>query len=301
MSSPCSRKTKLKTHDFEDQSENFASTKRENNSDEASEEKRREQLKVKRRNYDLASSSTNNNPSAVSDSTSSATFLVTRETLIDSVRKKTSEHYKETRMINPDSECSNLEEKYSQCLDSLDETQLLGRNREETESVYGPLLPPKSSSNIGITVGDKLEKTSSNSLNENKIDNNGKTASFIGPCLPPRLNNDYQNGKQEDAEDTVMIAMEADTVFGPALPPHLLQRQESENDSRDKIIGPVLPDTVKSHKETSIELSDDDYAIGPLPIDHPALRNSRVHEQLDLRAQRIKHEGYLAEVKQIKY
>lgn len=293
MSSPCSRKIKLKRHDFEDQSENFASTKRENNSDEANEEK---QLKVKRRNYDLASSSTNNNPSAVSDSTSSATFLVTRETLIDSVRKKTSEHYKETRMlINPDSERSNLEEKYLQCLDSLDETQLLGRNREETEFVYGPLLPPKSSSNIGITVGDKLEKTSLNSPNENKIDNNDKTASFIGPCLPPRLNNDYQNGKQEDAEDAVMIAMEADIVFGPALPPHLLQRQQSENDSQDKIIGPVLPDTVNSHKETSIELSDDDYAIGPLPVDHPALRNSRVHEQLDLRAQKIKHEGYLAE------
>lgn len=303
MSPPCPRKTKLKRHHSEDQFENFARTKRENDGDETSGEKRQEQLKVKRRNYDLASGSTNNNSSAVSDSlldsTSSAMFLVTRETFIDSVRKKTSEHYKETRMMtNPDSECWNLEEKYSRCLDSLDETQLLGRDTEETESVYGPLLPPKPASNIGITDGDKLEKTSSSSLNENKVDNNGKSASFIGPCLPPQLNNDHQNGKQEDG---AMLAMEADTVFGPALPPHLLQRQQNENDSQDKIIGPVLPDTVKSHKEASIELSDDDCTIGPLPIDHPALRNSRVHEQLDLRAQMIKREGHLAEVRQIKY
>lgn len=301
MSSPCPHKIKLKRHDSEDRSESRARTKRKNDGDEASGEKRQEQLKVKRRNYDLTSDSTNNNPSAVSDSlldsASSATFLVTRETLMDSVRKKTSEHYEETRIINPDSgECSNLEEKYSQCLDSLEETQL-EKNKEETESVYGPFLPPRFASNTSITDDDKLEKTLSNSLNENKIDDNGKSASLIGPCLPPRLNNDCQNGKQEEIENVVTLAIETDTVFGPALPPHLLQRQQNENDSRDKIIGPVLPDT--TNKEASTESSDDDCTIGPLPVDHPALRNSRVHEQLDLRAQRIRHEGYLAEVKRI--
>lgn len=299
MSSPCLRKTKQKRHDSEDRSENCAKTKLENDGDEASGGKRWEQLKVKRRNYDLASSSTNNNPSAVSDSllgsSSSATFLVMREILMDPMRKKTSEHYEEMRMIidSDSGECSNVEEKYSQCHESLDETQHLEKNMKETESVYGPVLPSRFASNTGITDGDKLEKTSS-SLNENKIDDN-KRASFIGPCLPPRLNNDdRQNEKQEDGED-VAFTMEADTVFGPALPPHLLQRQQNENNSRDKVIGPVLPDTVKSHKEASAESSDDDGMMGPLPIDHPALRNSRVHEQLDLRAQRIRHEGYLAE------
>lgn len=300
MSSPCPRKIKLKRHDSEDRSENRARTKRKNDDDEASEEKRREQLKVKRRNYDLTSGSTNNNPSAVSDSllgsASSATFLVTKETVMDSVRKKACEHYEETRMINSDSgECSNLEEKYSRCLDSFEETRLLEKDKEETESVYGPFLPSRSASNTDVTDGDKLEKTLSSSLNENKIDDNGKSVSLIGPCLPPRLNNDRQNGKREDTENAITLAMEVDTIFGPALPPHLLQRQQNENDSRDKIIGPILPDTVKSHKEASTESSDDDCTIGPLPIDHPALRNSRVHEQLDLRAQRIRHEGYLTE------
>ncbi|KMQ86348.1 gpalpp motif-containing protein 1 [Lasius niger] len=296
-SSPCPRKTKLKRHDSEDRSENHARTKRENDGDEASGGKRREQLKVKRRNYDPASGSINNNPSAVSDSlfssASSATFLVTRETRMDSARKKASEHYEEERMmINPDSgECSNLEEKYSQCLDSLDEPRLLEKDTKETESVYGPFLPPKFTSNTDIADGDKPEKSSSSNLDENKIDDDGKSASFIGPCLLPQLNDDHQNGKREDAEDAVTLAMETDNVFGPALPPHLLQRQQNENDSRDKIIGPVLPDTMKSHKEASTESSDDDCAIGPLPVDHPALKNNRVHEQLDLRAQRIRHEG----------
>ncbi|KAL6429295.1 hypothetical protein ACFW04_008183 [Cataglyphis niger] len=295
MSSPCPRKIKLKRHDCEDRSESRARTKRKNDGDEANGGKRQEQLKVKKRN-DLTSDSTNNNPSAVSDSllssTSSATFLV-RKTLMDSVKKRTSEHYEEIRIINPDSgEYSNLEEKYSQCLDSLEKTQL-EKDKEEIESVYGPFLPPRLASNISIIDDDKLEKTLSNSLNENKIEDNCKSASLIGPCLPPRLNNDCQNGKQEETENAVTLTMETDSVFGPALPPHLLQRQQNENDSRDKIIGPVLPDTM--NKEASTESSDDDCTIGPLPVDHPALRNSRVHEQLDLRVQRIRHEGYLAE------
>lgn len=287
-SSPtCPRKTKLRRHDSEDRSENRARTKRENDDgDEASGGKRQEQLKVKRRNLDPASGSANNNPSAVSDSllssVSSATFLVTKETCMDSARKKA--HYEEERStINPDSgECSNLEEKYSQRLDSLDETRLLEKDTKETESVYGPLLPPKLASN----------------LDENKINDDDKRVSFIGPSLPPpRLNNDCQNGKSEDAVNS--LAMETDNVFGPALPPHLLQRRQNENDSRDKIIGPVLPDAIKSHKEVLDELSDDDGTIGPLPADHPALKNSCVHEQLDLRAQRIRYEGYLEEVGQI--
>lgn len=282
-SSPmCLRKTKLRRHDSEDRSENRARTKRENDDgDEASGGKWQEQSKVKRRNLDPASgSANNNNPSAVSDSllssASSATFLVMKETRMDSARKKA--HYEEERTTtNPDSgECSNLEEKYSHGLHFSDETRLLEKDTRETESVYGPLLPPKLTSN----------------LDENKINDDDKRASFIGPSLPSRLNNDRQNGKSEDA--VITLAMETDTVFGPALPPHLLQRRQNKSDSRDKIIGPVLPDAIKLHKEALDELSDDD-CIGPLPADHPALKNSRVHEQLDLRAQKIKYEGYLEE------
>lgn len=300
-SSPHLHKIKLKGHDSAIRSESRA-TKREND-DGASESKRREELKVKRRSCDPASSSSNNNPSAVSDSlfgsASYATLLVTREIRMDSEREK-SEYREEERMLTCDSvEPSSSREIYSRSNASSGETQLLERNMDQTGSTYGPLLPPRFTSNA--SDGDKLESETSNIFDENKINDeiDGKNMNFIGPHLPPPLN-DRPSVEREDAADAITSTAEADAIFGPALPPHLLQRKR-KNDSQDKIIGPVLPGILESCEDLiASPESDDDSAIGPLPVDHPALRTSRVHEQLDLRAQRIRDEKYLVkEVKKI--
>lgn len=287
-----------KRHDSGTRSESRA-TKREND-DGASEKKRREESKVKRGNYDPASSSSNNNPSAVSDSlhssASHATLLVTRETRMDSEREK-SEYREEERMLcDSNIERSSSGEKYSRSSASSDETRLLEKNMERSGCTYGPILPPGFVSN---TSGDELNSKTSDILDENEINDeaDGRNMNFIGPRLLPQLN-DRRSIEREDAADS--SAIEANALFGPALPPHLLQRQR-ENNSRDSIIGPVLPDTLITHEEdlTAHPESDDDSAIGPLPVDHPALRTSRVHEQLDLRAQRIRDKKYLEEVKKM--
>ncbi|KAL6255198.1 hypothetical protein P5V15_013536 [Pogonomyrmex californicus] len=287
-SSPHSHKIKLKKHS-EIRSESRA-TKREND-DGANERERWAEFKVKRRSHDPASSSNNNNPSAVSDSllgsATSTTLLVTREIYMDSERKK-SEYREEERVLTRDSvEYSSLEEKYSRPNITLDETRLSEESTEQIGSTYGPLLPPRFVSNTSDT--DELDSKTSNINDENKLNDevDKEQVNFIGPCLPPRLN-ERRSVEQEDAA-------EADAVFGPALPPHLLQQQE--NDSRDRIIGPVLPSIAKSRDEDfTASPKSDDCAIGPLPVDHPALKTSLVHEQLDLRAQRIRDEKYPEEI-----
>ncbi|KAG5308986.1 GPAM1 protein, partial [Acromyrmex insinuator] len=286
-SSPHSRKIKLKReeHDSEIRSESYAKRK---NDDEASTRKLREELKVKRRSYDPASSSSNNNPSAVSDSllnsTSHTTLLVTREACMDSEREK-SEYREEERIIyDSNVECSNSKERYLRSNASSDEHDY-EKNMGQARSTYGPLLPPGFASNA--SDGNKLDSEINNLEDKINDEVDGKNMNFIGPRLLPQLN-DHQSIEREDA---------ADAVFGPALPPHLLQRQRKK-DSLDRIIGPVLPDVLKSREEGLIASSnsDDDSAIGPLPVDHPALRTSRVHEQLDLRAQRIRNEKYSEEM-----
>lgn len=297
--SPHSRKIKLKRHDSEIRSESRV-TKRENDNG-ASEKKQREELKVKRRNYDPASSSSNNNSSAVSDSlvgsASHATILVTRETRMDFEREK-SEYRKEERMLcDSNVERSSSGEKHSRSINvSSDETQLLEKNLDQTGSTYGPLLPPGFISNTSCS---ELNFETSSILDENKINDEvyGRDTNLIGPRLS-RLN-DHRNIEREDAAD--VSTTKVDAIFGPALPPHLLQRQRESN-SQDRIIGPVLPDIQELREGlTASPESDDDSAIGPLPVDHPALRTSRVHEQLDLRAQRIKDEKYSKEVRKITF
>lgn len=293
-SSPHSRKIKLKRHNSGIRSEKRA-IKREHD-DGASEKKRRMELKIKR-GYDSASSSSNNNPSAVSDSLlGSASLSVTREIPMDSEREKSEEDHEEETYLRGEMLCdSNVErsssEKYSRSSTFSDETRLLRKSVDQSESTYGPLLPPGFVYNM---FGDELNFKTSDILDENKINDEASETNIIGPRLLPPLN-DHRSAEREDAADS---ATEAD-VFGPALPPHLLQRQR-ENNSRDTIIGPVLPDFLKSREGLAVSPeSDDDSAIGPLPMDHPALRTSRVHEQLDLRAQRIRDEKYSEEVREI--
>lgn len=291
--SPHSRKIKPKRHDSEIRSESRV-TKREND-DGTSEKKLREELKVKRRSCDPASSSSNNNSSAVSDSLidSHATLLVTQETRMDFEREKSEDRKEERMLCDSNVERSSSAEKYSRSNASSDETRLLQKNMDQTGPTYGPLLPSEFVSN---TSGDELNFETSNILDENKINDevDGRDMNLIGPRLLPRLN-DHRSIEQEDTAD--VSTTKVDAIFGPALPPHLLQRQRESN-SQNRIIGPVLPDILESREGlTASPESDDDSAIGPLPVDHPALRTSHVHEQLDLRAQKIRDEKYSKEVK----
>ncbi|KAG7199475.1 hypothetical protein KM043_014098 [Ampulex compressa] len=187
---------------------------------------------------------------------------------------------------------------------------------EIPKATYGPVLPPPLSDN-----SDEISKSSSfvlvKSQDKSEIDRDTEfpeNRSFIGPCLPSSdilnasnhligcvnvLELDTVKEKSMDCDrylyNSKLSESEVDSAsenlsFGPALPPHLLQQKHSNN-MQSKVIGPVLPTIVKSctedkHPPHSSESEDD--AIGPLPVDHPALRSSDVHKKLEHRAQRIK-------------
>lgn len=298
-SSPYHRKIKLKRHDSSGDQSEIRGTKRAR--------KQREELrKVKTRNDDSASGSSNNNPSAVSDSSlgcaSSAIISVTRENRPDFARGK-SEHHKEEGMIacHSDGELSGkIYSRHSPGIFS-DETQLWEKDAERSAAVYGPSLSTEFASNT--SDGEEFKETSKNEARSIDKSVDIERMNFISPCSSPidetkNIESRLNNCQSVDVATTPPLDVAA---FGPALPPYLLQRQR-DNDSRDKLIGPVLPDIIiKPRKENSDVDSDDDCAIGPLPADHPSLKSSRVHEQLDLRAQRIRDEGYSEEVKQLTY
>ncbi|XP_011138259.1 histone-lysine N-methyltransferase, H3 lysine-4 specific [Harpegnathos saltator] len=291
-------------------------------------EERQERHQVKMRNHDEdgddddkdcgdpASGPSNNNHSAVSDSS-----LVPFETIAEksgdtradySARERLERRSRQERTTladnNSDAERSSSRERRSRHPAAVsDETRSLERGAKRSSSIYGPLPIPE------ITLDDEqLETSSSRRVDSNHhrksrrnttsivddnhdgVVDNGERRVLVGPCLPP---SDKTKSAVESRADDPKEAAEdvVDMAFGPALPPHLLQRTCDK--SPEKIIGPVLPDSLKkTSRETFHAESDDDCAIGPLPEDHPALRNSRVHEQLDLRARRIRHEGYSEEV-----
>lgn len=310
-SSPRHRKIKLKRHDrsSRDQSESREM--------ERARKRREEMRKVNTgNNDDPMSSSSNNNPSAVSDSSLDfgllPTVSVMKETCAYPAREKFQR--REERITRESSgECSDPTKKYSRYFDTSSDQTQLEKITERDELVYGPLLPIESTSNL--SDGEICEETSSTNVNihcevQNKSmsineDAGDERENSIGPRLPwiDKMRNieidDRRNDEQEDRlEDTAIKETDADMAFGPALPPHLLQQHKCNNELQGRIIGPVLPSIVKLSKEDLGAKSDDDDedAIGPLPADHPALRNSRVHEELDFRAQRIRDGAYSEEV-----
>lgn len=268
------------------------------------------QYKVRTRNNDSPFGSNNSNPSAVSDSSlSPIPSTVSRKSHTDSRRETSEYHQKHETSISNSNEYLDLKRKHF----SVDEIQLL---KEDTkQSTHCTLLTTESplvKSNrekVESSLSDVHDITSYHKEVNKRIVGDISTTKFIGPCLPQtdeikdvdsiksQLNN-YQNGKQECTEDNTTPTPKADLAFGPALPPHLLKRKH-DSDSQDRIIGPALPSTATLYKENSeiSSESDDDGAIGPLPVDHPALRNSHVHMLLDVRAQQIKDEGPAEEVK----
>ncbi|XP_014471657.1 PREDICTED: uncharacterized protein C2orf16 [Dinoponera quadriceps] len=231
-----------------------------------------------------ASAASNNNPSAVSDSSLVPAATIPEKTgdaRADSARET---HREPASTTLARGDAARLGEKDSRhpAVAASGETRSSERVVERSEPQTGPLpTPPEVTSR---TTFGQLETSSPRRLERNADgagDGEGTSRrAIIGPCLPPAVE-PRANDRREAVEDE-------EAAFGPALPPHLLQRMR-DNESQDGIIGPVLPDCAK--KASPEADSDDECAIGPLPEDHPALRNSRVHQQLDLRARTIKYES----------
>lgn len=287
-SSPCSRNSMLKRHASTNQPESSSTRVREDNDETRKMERREESCEMKARNNARCGSSD-------SSLGTCATFSINKDVRKTCERDK-SGSCKQDKTIAYDTsnEHSNLEEN-SRYLDaSSDDTQLLERDLKQSGLMYGPLLPPGFMSDNS----DKCERISL-TVDENKIDEN-EERDLIGSRLSPLLNEEKESNV---ATNVGTCAAKAIVPFGPALPPHLLQ-QQGETNTRNEIIGPVLPTAkvklCKKDSDASSE-SDNDYAIGPLPVDHPALRNNRVYEQLNLRAQKIKSERSLEMVTHMHY
>ncbi|XP_017882109.1 protein starmaker [Ceratina calcarata] len=146
---------------------------------------------------------------------------------------------------------------------------------EEKIIIYGPPLPPQ---------------LLANSSNDTELENDKH---FIGPSLP-------KSDESETIENPTLsddaTHEDSDSVFGPALPPHLLKQQSNDETVR-RVIGPTLPSDFQSFNsdeinqmETDEKEEEEEDDIGPLPADHPALETNYVHKQLERRAQRIKNE-----------
>ncbi|EZA54276.1 hypothetical protein DMN91_006545 [Ooceraea biroi] len=283
-------KLKLKRHDSKTEVGNSTKRTREDDDETSKMEQREELNEVKRRN-DTRSGSNNNIPSTISDSSLnaalSATLPITKEIWKENLEGENSGYCEQEKTIayTNTSKCPSLEERYPRCLNvSSDDTQLL--EKDAKRMVYGPLLPPGFLPDTFDS--DKFEEIST--VHDENIDENDKS-DLIGPRLSPRLNEEEESNI---AKTIATSTAKGNVTFGPALPPHLLQQQCRDN-SQNEIIGPVLPTTAKLCEKDSgaSSESDNDCAIGPLPMDHPALRNNRVYEQLNLRAQKIRDERCL--------
>lgn len=272
-------KTKTKKRNSNDEYEN--STKKQAIESEHSEGS----PKVNARKNDISSGSSNNNPGAISDSALGIASPILTEITEDGINivdeRCKPESREKTVDLNSKEENFSSIEKPSLRLSNCDSPKATEISAVEEYSTYGLILPSPliadSSSNIKSV----------------------KTTNFIGPCLPENntqnvterfdidgtSHNDQNDLSQEDSD------ADSDMIFGPALPPHLLE-QTCSNETKTKIIGPILSNVIKSFDNDEIERaeSENEDAIGPLPADHPALRTSNVYKQLEQRAQQIKNE-----------
>ena len=158
------------------------------------------------------------------------------------------------------------------------------------EKLIGPPIQPSSSKSSDLdlveynqNVKNEPEKVSSSkSLQDEVLLQQNSQSRIVGPTLPA-----YLLSQKTDIDED---------AFGPALPPHLLNKEKT--DLENKIIGPMLPSEFRSEGdgESPGQLeSDDEDIIGPLPADHPAAKSSIVQQSLEYRAMRIQSE-FMSEV-----
>ncbi|XP_076639900.1 uncharacterized protein LOC143351816 [Colletes latitarsis] len=268
-------------------------TKKRNSNDECESSTKKQSIesehsdgspKVNARKNDTSSGSSNNNPGAVSDSALGIASPILTELTGDRINivdeRCKPESREKTVDLNSGEDNFSSNDKTSSRLGNCDSSKATETSAVEEDPTYGPTLPPPlivdSSSNIKPV----------------------KTTNFIGPCLPEidernvtersdvdTSCNDENDLSREDSD------ADSDMIFGPALPPHLLE-QTCSDETKVRIIGPALSNVIKSSNSDEIEQaeSENEDAIGPLPANHPALRTSNVYKQLEQRAQQIKNE-----------
>ncbi|KAI4486235.1 hypothetical protein M0802_012452 [Mischocyttarus mexicanus] len=249
--------------------------------------------KVNCKNSTPLLSSSNNNPSAISD------------TLLDSTSLEP------TSIMN--NQVQSLQEKDAEC-DTFESSE------KNNSCIYGPVLPPQI-------------KTSQCTLNENKSTNLYKSLcteeletkedivkdisdedyniDLIGPCLP-KIENSSDNHENSNTMSALNLeevnqehqeshspsknineCMDDATAFGPALPPHLM-KQPNEEDTKSKLIGPVIPDNLKSLNEEErmamySQLEDED-SDTPSLTDYSATNLGQKYKELQTPGLHFFHE-----------
>ncbi|KAK2579665.1 hypothetical protein KPH14_011588 [Odynerus spinipes] len=225
--------------------------------------------KVNSKNCTPLSSSGNNNPSAISD------------TLLDSTSLES------TFVMNK--QMKSLQEKDVE-YDVLESTEKI--------DAYGPMLPPQlktsQPSEKETTNGctSKQPETEENIVKDAIDSDNTISVGFIGPCLPTMeyISSDNDNSnesnsqnlnendkKQEDMDPQSPSKDDNETLdnfsatFGPALPPHLMKPQTSNEDAKDRFIGPTMPEDIKLLNE------EERVAMYSQFEDEDTLRSSLIH------------------------
>ncbi|XP_012149368.2 uncharacterized protein LOC100876447 [Megachile rotundata] len=244
--------------------------------------------KVNARMNEPLHGSSNNNSGTISDSAlgtmSPISMEISQDCRNDVYQKSENESRKETVDLSHKKNNKNPLEKCNNCyfLNTTEVTLPSLYASDENKSAYGPSLPPQ------------LVTDSSNDV---KL---VKNTVFIGPCLPETIAQDVTETSEGDVSSSVNqnngagenSTLDADVVFGPVLPPHLL-KQNCDNEMNVKIIAPALPTSVTQsfdNDEMEQTESENDDAIGPLPVDHPALKTNYVYKQLEQRALEIQKE-----------
>lgn len=233
--------------------------------------------KVNARMNESLHGSSNNNSGTISDSAlgtiSPISMEITQDCRNNAYQKCENESRKDRVDLNRKEDNKNSLKNVNNC-DSLNATEVTlpsSHPSDGYDSTYGPSLPLQ------------LVTDSSNDL---KL---VKSKGFIGPCLPE---NTVTKTSENDASSDVNQNNGTDLVFGPVLPPHLL-KPKCDNEMNVKIIAPTLPTIViQSPDNDEIEQAEceSEDAIGPLPIDHPALKTNYVYRQLEQRALEIQKE-----------
>ncbi|XP_015438423.1 PREDICTED: protein starmaker [Dufourea novaeangliae] len=238
--------------------------------------------KVNARKDDTSYGSSNNNPGAISDSAFGVASPILTESIVDDCTSNVE------KRSEPDAtdKTIDLHSREETLLSSGDTTSLRLSNCDSSkprkvsssdeETTYGPVLPSQSTPDVS-------DNTKS-----------AKSTNFIGPCLPEYYARTESESIEDDAtgrNDENDSDVDRDMIFGPALPPHLADQKHS-NGTDVKMIGPTVPSAIKLSDNEPIEQEDSENedTVGPLPVDHPALRSSYVHRQLEHRAEQIKSE-----------
>jgi hypothetical protein len=172
--------------------------------------------------------------------------------------------------------------------------------RTKEADIYGPALSlelEKKMLNANNTESHIQKNTEKIKLPVDIIPNDNQM--IIGPVLPKNLRKLLLSPIEQ--KDNISIEKETETeiekiknkeikkhsnemkeeeTFGPALPPHMersvLLQNLISNDNKD----------TETHSQSKIV--EDDDIVGPLPVDHPAVRESYIHIRLEQRARQIK-------------